>query len=511
MSRVIGYKATPTGIAFHQSLYAVRGIRGPVGSGKSVMCCFDLFMKAHTQVAIDGVRWSVFLVGRNTFANLKETTIKTWLTWFPQTQMHWSSPLKGVWEGPCMNDGGATKVRIELLFMAMDSLNIEDDLMSLEISGAWINEATQTQRSVIDGVLGRIGRFKPWPNVEMKDFGLVMDTNSPEETNWWYELEVRNCPNDFEFFVQPPGLLKRTDKSGAMWYEENDGRDYATRGIRAAENVENLPGGFEYYFKQTWMGDTDKIKRLILNEFGSEMDGRPVYPEYNEAAHFTEKEIGFERGMPLLLGTDFGRTPAVVIAQLGASGQLRVLEEILAENISTEQFVEEILRPVLVNRYGFPGTAVMNWADPAGAQGDQVVQMTCIQKYNQYGIRTIPASVPGNRFELRRDCVGEILRQNSARGETALLISGKCPVLRKGFNGGYRYRQFKTQGGGGERFTDGPEKNSYSHPHDALQYLCWGVFKSGMDLSSGLASIGPGGVSRTMIDGAGISLGGLGA
>jgi hypothetical protein len=46
-------------------------------------------------------------------------------------------------------------------------------------------------------------------------------------------------------------------------------------------------------------------------------------------------------------------------------------------------------------------------------------------------------------------------------------------MVRKGFNGGYRYR--KLQVSGGERYSDEPEKNKYSHPHDALQYLLLGA------------------------------------
>ncbi len=49
-----------------------------------------------------------------------------------------------------------------------------------------------------------------------------------------------------------------------------------------------------------------------------------------------------------------------------------------------------------------------------------------------------------------------------------LALDPRCGVLRKGFNGGYKYR--RVQVSGDERFTDEPNKNRYSHPHDALQY-----------------------------------------
>jgi hypothetical protein len=53
------------------------------------------------------------------------------------------------------------------------------------------------------------------------------------------------------------------------------------------------------------------------------------------------------------------------------------------------------------------------------------------------------------------------------------LLSPRCKVLRKGFAGGYHYRRVKVSGD--ERYHDAPDKNSFSHPHDALQYALSGA------------------------------------
>jgi len=50
-----------------------------------------------------------------------------------------------------------------------------------------------------------------------------------------------------------------------------------------------------------------------------------------------------------------------------------------------------------------------------------------------------------------------------------MAVSPKASNIRKGFNGAYCYKRVQV---GGERFKDVPEKNKYSHPHDALQYAC---------------------------------------
>ena len=62
-----------------------RGLRGPVGSGKSVSCCVEIFRRALEQKpGADGIARSRWAVIRNTNPQLKTTTIKTWIDWFPE-------------------------------------------------------------------------------------------------------------------------------------------------------------------------------------------------------------------------------------------------------------------------------------------------------------------------------------------------------------------------------------------------------------------------------------------
>jgi hypothetical protein len=57
-------------------------------------------------------------------------------------------------------------------------------------------------------------------------------------------------------------------------------------------------------------------------------------------------------------------------------------------------------------------------------------------------------------------------------GKPAFLVDRRCPTLIKGFEGGYSYKRMQVSG---ERFDDKPDKNMYSHIHDALQYLMLGA------------------------------------
>ena len=68
-----------------------------------------------------------------------------------------------------------------------------------------------------------------------------------------------------------------------------------------------------------------------------------------------------------------------------------------------------------------------------------------------------------------------------ADGKPAFMIDRRCPTLIKGFESGYAYRRLQVSG---ERFDEKPDKNMYSHIHDALQYLMLGAGE-GRSLMSG--------------------------
>ena len=91
-----------------------------------------------------------------------------------------------------------------------------------------------------------------------------------------------------------------------------------------------------------------------------------------------------------------------------------------------------------------------------------------IQPLNM-GFETEPA--PTNDPTKRIDVVNSYIIK-LVDGEPGYLVSRKCPMIRKGKIGGYQYKRIKV--GGEERYRDVPDKNKYSHPADAEQYLALG-------------------------------------
>ena len=78
------YKPGPTLDSFHDSNIKIRGIRGAIRTGKSVSSAVEVMLRAQAQApSRDGIRRTRCLVVRNTFGQLSDTTIKTFMQWIP--------------------------------------------------------------------------------------------------------------------------------------------------------------------------------------------------------------------------------------------------------------------------------------------------------------------------------------------------------------------------------------------------------------------------------------------
>ena len=75
---------TKTGKLFHHDEAFLRTIIGPIGSGKSVACCIEILRKAMAQEAFNGTRYSRWVIIRNTYRELIDTTMRTWFAWMDE-------------------------------------------------------------------------------------------------------------------------------------------------------------------------------------------------------------------------------------------------------------------------------------------------------------------------------------------------------------------------------------------------------------------------------------------
>jgi hypothetical protein len=344
-----------------------------------------------------------------------------------------------------------TVLDLEVIFLALDGPDAEADLRGLEVTAAWFNEISEIPKAVVDFACGRIGRYPATSDGGPTWFGLIADTNPPDSDSWLYRFAEEETPSGWEFYKQPGGVVKV------------DGRWVANP---EAENLRHLPEN--YYVNQLAGRSEDWVKVYLGGQYGFSIDGRPVYPEWRDSAHVALDPLEPIEGLPLYIGLDFGLTPAAVFAQRTARGQWRVIDELITEDMGVMRF-SELLAARLAEWY--PHHGVEAWGDPAGAARAQTDERTCLDIVREYA--DIPVrSAPTNEPSLRREAVAGVLNR-MVDGEPGFQLSPHCTTLRKGFSGGYCFR--RVQVAGAEKFTDKPDKNKYSHPHDALQYLLSGA------------------------------------
>src|SRR4249920_1237435 len=84
----VTYIPTATALRFHNDNSLVRAVMGPVGSGKSSMAAMEIVLRAFNQNVYRGVRNSRWLAVRNTYNELKTTTIRTLMHWMPEQITH---------------------------------------------------------------------------------------------------------------------------------------------------------------------------------------------------------------------------------------------------------------------------------------------------------------------------------------------------------------------------------------------------------------------------------------
>lgn len=431
----IDYIAAPTLAKFHANDNFVRGIRGPIGSGKSVGMVVEMLKKGmEQQPGPDGIRHSRWAVIRNTYRELQDTTINTFKDWIPQHLCKWH-------QGSMTCVLKFNDVEVEFLFRALDRPEDVSKLLSLELTGAWVNEAKEVPKIVIDMIQGRVGRYPNKRNGGPTWWGLIMDTNSPDEDHWWYRIFEEERPEDWMQFAQPSGLSPE------------------------AENKENLPP--KYYTRLMGGHDKEWINVFVHGKYGSIMDGKPVIPEYNDDIQCLE-EVEYLPGEDIYIGMDFGLTPAAVLShKMRGTGQYRVFAEYWSDSMGAKRF-SKVLAADLKSIYN--KSAVIGWGDPAGEQRAQTDERTPFDIVTSEGIPLIPTYT--NDFTIRREAVAKCSTTLVANGQPQLVISPKCRQLRKGLRGGYKFKRVQVTGD--ERFHDKPDKNMYSHICEGLQYLLIG-------------------------------------
>ena len=447
MDTITDFTPPPTGERFMKSDAKVRLILGPVGSGKSTVCITEIFRRcAEMPKCKDGYRRSRWVISRNTNQQLKTTTFATWKQWFPPG-------VAGTWKESdktfYLNVG---EVRAEIIFLPLDTPDDAQRLLSLELTGIFFNEAREIAPEVITAAFSRLGRYPSKAQIsEPYWYGMIMDTNPPSRDSWLYETFEEDKPEGWVIFKQPGGL-------------EPD-----------AENKENLP---PTYYEDMMNGATDDwINVHVHGKYGRSLVGRAVFENtFKRDFHVASSILQpvREQGSTILIGMDFGRTPAAVFGQRQYTSRMNVLDALYEENIGLENFLNRHLKPLLKEK--FPYNQYLVIGDPAGKAKTQLNEENAFDILKKCGLAAVPA--PTNDITPRIQAVESMLSQQ-VDGKAMLLYSSETTSpgmkhLIAAMDGGYMYK--RKQNG---TYEVTPDKNKFSHCADAMQYLALGANLSG--------------------------------
>lgn len=446
------YAPTRTGDVAHADNSFVRIIMGPYGSGKSTWAAAEI-VKRSCEIPnwYSGRRRSRWAIVRNTSGELQSTTLATWLSWFDELGDIRKRQKPILTYEHSFNDGNGI-VELELLFIALDRPEDVRKIKSLELTGCYINELSEVPKAALAHMKGRVNRYPSKAFcTEQYWSGIIADTNPPPTDHWIYKDFEENTYEGHVLFKQPPGLIKNVDKQWAR--------------NPSSDNAQHLPD--DYYVKLAHGQTQEFINVFCLGVWGTVGFGKKVYPEFNSDLHAVE-DIEAIQGVDLLLAFDFGLTPACIVAQTSARGQVRLLKEYVGIDIGLRSFVESIVIPGISRDFPYCRIGTCT-ADPSGAARDQILdEMSCISELNSLGINTTAART--NQLEPRIAAVRYFLNR-LIDGKPALIVSKKgCPVLYNGFVKDYVYKRIAVSGE--ERYKDTPDKNMASHISDATQYLC---------------------------------------
>ena len=451
----LNFTPVPSTVPFMVSDKFASFIVGPYGSTKTTVGLMKIAYEA-SQVAAcsDGIRRSRYAVVRNTRQMLFDTTVPDFLKWFPDGDfgLFMKSEAKFILR--------FRDVECEVLFRGLDDANDVRRLLSLQLTGGLMDEFREIHPDIYEALAGRVGRYPdkvlvpPRPEWGVDDKGnpiggCVREDGSPAKRLWgmsnppdmetFWEQILTDPPANMHVSLQPSGLSETAD-----W-------------------IHLLDSGYYEGLVELHASDPDWVDVYVHSKFGRSLAGKPVFRGFNREFHVAAEITPVVSDLhPLIIGLDFGLTPACTISQQLPDGRFVTYDELVSDGMGILRFSRELLKPLLAQRY--PGHPVLVIGDPAGTQRAQTDERTVYDILEDEGFSAIPAR--SNALTARLSAVEELL-SGQIDGKARHIIHARCRKLIAALAGGYRYK-INTKG----EVAPKPDKNFYSHIMDGHQYAC---------------------------------------
>lgn len=254
---------------------------------------------------------------------------------------------------------------------------------------------------------------------------------------------------------------------------------FPTEGLEIWKNEKNGFLVFQLHYKaDPQKRDPAYIKEIKesmpVRQFSQEyelqwesFEGLSVFADWDITIHGVKKDIRPQVGLPLLLGLDFGLTPACLVCQL-QEDTLCCIKEYTAMNMGAERFFHWLIPQLKTQFHLWQDLAkdYLVFIDPSGEFRKDTDEGTCAKIIDKMGFRNI---IPGPvAWEERKNSVDHFLTRRTRNGPCFQVSLPNCPILTRGFQGGYRYDDKVLEL---EPNKLRPKKDIHSHIQDALQMV----------------------------------------
>lgn len=466
----------PISDAFLLSRAFVACIIGPVGSAKSMTALRKLRRVGQKQKGVldgQGRLWRKARCGvlRETYPAIDKNILPSWFRIHPEREGTFSrrAPYSHQLRLILGKDaqGQANDILdLEMEFRAIGDNSVEEACRGWEVNAVMVDEADLQPANLVAFLAGRVGRFSDLDPSLVVDPQIILSLNAPYIDNWVYKLAVEKELGDLsdpalmaalqgrpliETFIQPGGLEP------------------------TAENLHNLPNGRGYYLIQAALNKNTPgyVDRMINNKFVPMQHGLPVYAGFNYAEHVAE-DLAWDRRRKLVVGCDQGLFAAAVLTQRTIMGELRVLDECVANDsdhpeklrkLGASAFGKMLRAKILERCPDIRRDQIRVVLDPAAfAADDREDNEQDWVKAFQKALGWKVYRAKSNREHLRLPAV------RNAQGERGgYLVDKRCKHLIRGHLGGYRYQKANLAGGETRGHLEIAD-TVFTHVCDAEQY-----------------------------------------
>src|SRR6266446_2008333 len=429
----IDFQPNPLQKQFIESQADADIFMGRMGEGKSTALAWSCFY--HT-CHNPGADW-VFI--RDTWENLRATTLKEFSTWFPPG-------VAGTWNESKHTftwAEGLAKGTVE--FLGMDDPQDASKLQSRALAGFAVDEPAPAMQSggvpetIFDLAITRLRQKGiSW-------YAAKLASNSPDETHWTYKRFVDPGEEGFRYWQSP-----------------------------SPENLRNLPSNYYEKIRRHLSHRTDLVNRFVEGGFGLMQEGVAVTPEWSDKLHLATG-LSPVKGQGLVLLWDFGLNPTCIITQVTPLRDWLILWSLVGDEIGVEELITQEVRPLLLHEYR--GLPFKHIGDPNGRMREQSssARSAVLTLRKELGGTFVAGPVS---FSERREPLRALLaRQRGGRGVVQVdRVHAKEVWL--ALRGGWHYHIAKSGVSGTE-----PLKNAASHPGDAMGYGAAKLFPLGRIIS----------------------------